>query len=106
MFNKVVSNLLNFREDPRDSLILRKGLKDLDLANLPEDSVIGTSSLRRTAQLARKYPRIKVESIRGNLNTRLKKLDELDKFHGIILATAGLNRMGWDNRISKVLHFI
>lgn len=72
------------------------------LETLPEGSVIGTSSLRRTAQLARKYPHLKVESIRGNLNTRLKKLDELEKYRGIILASAGLLRMGWTSRITKV----
>ncbi|XP_017771357.1 PREDICTED: porphobilinogen deaminase [Nicrophorus vespilloides] len=91
------------REDPRDALVLRKDMKDLDLNTLPEGSVIGTSSLRRAAQLSRKYPQLKIADIRGNLNTRLKKLDELDTFKAIILATAGLQRMGWDSRISKIL---
>ncbi|KAF5281532.1 hypothetical protein FQA39_LY05067 [Lamprigera yunnana] len=91
------------REDPRDALVLRKDCQHLSLETLPDNSVIGTSSLRRTAQLAKKYPQLKVESIRGNLNTRLKKLDELGDFHAIILATAGLNRMGWNQRISKVI---
>ena len=72
------------------------------LETLPAGSVIGTSSLRRAAQLARKYPHLKVENIRGNLNTRLKKLDELGKYQGIILASAGLIRMGWTSRITKV----
>lgn len=91
------------REDPRDALVLQKDLKNFTLATLPKDSVIGTSSLRRTAQLAKKYPHLKVEDIRGNLNTRLRKLDDLGKFSAIILASAGLQRMGWDDRISKVL---
>lgn len=91
------------REDPRDALVLQKDLKNFSLATLPKDSVIGTSSLRRTAQLAKKYPHLKVEDIRGNLNTRLRKLDDLGKFSAIILASAGLQRMGWDDRISKVL---
>ncbi|CAG9860281.1 unnamed protein product [Phyllotreta striolata] len=92
------------REDPRDALVLQKNLKSsLNLSNLPENSVIGTSSLRRTAQLAKNYPHLKVENIRGNLNTRLKKLDDLGKYQAIILAAAGLIRIGWKDRISKVL---
>lgn len=64
----------------------------------------GTSSLRRTAQLRRQYPNLIVCDIRGNLNTRLAKLDAVDsKFAGIILAQAGLVRMGWHDRISQVL---
>lgn len=74
------------------------------LETLPKDSVIGTSSLRRTAQLAKKYPHLIVKNIRGNLNTRLKKLDELDIYQAIILATAGLIRIGWGDRISKVCY--
>lgn len=65
--------------------------------------MIGTSSLRRTAQLARNYPDLIVENIRGNLNTRLKKLDQDEKYSGIILATAGVKRMKWENRISQLL---
>ncbi|EFA03098.1 porphobilinogen deaminase [Tribolium castaneum] len=91
------------REDPRDALVLQKDHDKYLLETLPEGSVIGTSSLRRGAQLARKYPHLKVESIRGNLNTRLKKLDELGKYQAIILASAGLIRMGWTSRISKIL---
>lgn len=64
----------------------------------------GTSSLRRGAQLARCYPHIVVHDIRGNLNTRLAKLDaENSKFAGIILAQAGLVRMGWQKRISQTI---
>lgn len=58
--------------------------------------------MRRTAQLARRYPYLKVQNIRGNLNTRLRKLDELNIFQGIILATAGLSRMGWQHRTSQI----
>lgn len=65
--------------------------------------MLGTSSLRRGAQLARKYPNLVVQDIRGNLNTRLAKLDAANsKFAGIILAQAGLKRMGWENRINQV----
>ncbi|KAJ3653331.1 hypothetical protein Zmor_012588 [Zophobas morio] len=91
------------REDPRDALVLQKDHDKYLLETLPAGSVIGTSSLRRAAQLARKYPHLKVENIRGNLNTRLKKLDELGKYQGIILASAGLIRMGWTSRITKIL---
>lgn len=82
--------------------MLQKDLKNYSLGTLPQDSVIGTSSLRRTAQLSKKYPHLKVENIRGNLNTRLKKLDELGKYQAIVLAAAGLIRIGWKDRITKV----
>ncbi|KAH8385282.1 hypothetical protein KR200_003556 [Drosophila serrata] len=92
------------REDARDALVLREHLKGHTIASLPEGSVIGTSSLRRTAQIRRQYPHLVVCDIRGNLNTRLAKLDAADsKFAGIILAQAGLVRMGWMSRISQVL---
>lgn len=94
--------MLFSREDPRDALVLQKDLKDFTLATLPPSSIIGTSSLRRTAQIARKYPQLKVENIRGNLNTRLKKLDDLGQYQAIILAAAGLTRIGWKERISGV----
>ncbi|KAJ8918486.1 hypothetical protein NQ315_008183 [Exocentrus adspersus] len=91
------------REDPRDALVLQKDLNGYSLETLPSGSIIGTSSLRRTAQLAQKYPHLKVENIRGNLNTRLKKLDDLGKYQAIVLAAAGLKRIGWQKRISKIL---
>lgn len=66
--------------------------------------ILGTSSLRRTAQIRRQYPHLVVCDIRGNLNTRLAKLDaENSKFAGVILAQAGLVRMGWHDRISQIL---
>lgn len=85
-------------------MVIRKDIKATNLEELEKDSIIGTSSLRRTAQLARTHPHLKIESIRGNLNTRMLKLDELNKFSAIILAQAGLQRMGWEDRISKVLN--
>ncbi|XP_044752235.1 porphobilinogen deaminase [Coccinella septempunctata] len=91
------------REDPRDALVVHEKFKGCNLNTLPKGSVIGTSSLRRSAQLSRKYPSLIVESIRGNLNTRLKKLDELNKYSAIVLATAGLQRIGWYERISEIL---
>uniref|UniRef100_A0A8D8TFR3 hydroxymethylbilane synthase n=1 Tax=Cacopsylla melanoneura TaxID=428564 RepID=A0A8D8TFR3_9HEMI len=92
------------REDPRDALILNKKWSGKTLATLPSGCVLGTSSLRRAAQLARNYPHLKVENIRGNLNTRLRKLDEDNTFFdGIILAVAGIVRMKWEDRISEYL---
>lgn len=92
------------REDPRDALVLNEKFKEYSLSTLPSGSVIGTSSLRRTAQLNGNYPQLKVVDVRGNLNTRLRKLDDEDgKYSALILASAGLSRMGWGNRMSKVL---
>lgn len=92
------------REDPKDVLVLNAKHAGKTLQTLPEGSVIGTSSLRRSAQLARSYKHLSVCDIRGNLNTRLGKLDaEGTKFDGIILAHAGVSRMGWEKRISQVL---
>lgn len=91
------------REDPRDAVVMSKKFKGETLSSLPKDSVIGTSSLRRSAQLSRNMPHLKVENIRGNLNTRLKKLDEENgSYAAIILAAAGLKRMSWEDRISQV----
>ncbi|XP_078047926.1 porphobilinogen deaminase-like protein l(3)02640 [Augochlora pura] len=92
------------REDPRDAVVMSKKYKDKTLSTLPEGCVIGTSSLRRSAQLARNMPHLKVENIRGNLNTRLKKLDDKEgPYAAIILAAAGLKRMNWEDRISELL---
>lgn len=66
--------------------------------------ILGTSSLRRTAQISRLHPHMKVHDIRGNLNTRLAKLDAVDsKYAGIVLAQAGLSRLGWQNRINHTI---
>lgn len=100
------------RDDPRDALVLRDDCKEFQLDTLPLDSFIGTSSLRRTAQLKRKFPNLRVSDVRGNLNTRLKKLDNSNyatgdisntNYSGIILALAGLQRMGWDKRVSQII---
>ncbi|XP_050680264.1 porphobilinogen deaminase [Leptidea sinapis] len=92
------------REDPRDALVLREDVKGNSLGDLPDGSVIGTSSLRRTAQLRGNYPQLKVIDVRGNLNTRLRKLDDPEtEYSALLLAHAGLQRMGWANRVSKVL---
>lgn len=84
------------REDPRDAIIGAR------LADLPAGARVGTSSLRRAAQLRAVRPDLLVESIRGNLDTRLRKLDE-GQFDAIVLAAAGLRRLGWAERISELL---
>jgi len=87
------------REDPRDGLVSREGKK---LAELPAGARIGTSSLRRSAQLQAYRPDLRIESIRGNIDTRLRKLEE-EGFDAIVLAAAGLHRMGWKERITEYL---
>ncbi|KAM4743114.1 porphobilinogen deaminase-like isoform 2-T2 [Anableps anableps] len=91
------------RENPHDAVVLHPNNAGKCLDTLPEKSVVGTSSLRRAAQLKKRFPHLEFKDIRGNLNTRLKKLDEKDDFAAIILAAAGLKRMGWENRISMIL---
>uniref|UniRef100_A0A8C2KSU9 Porphobilinogen deaminase n=1 Tax=Cyprinus carpio TaxID=7962 RepID=A0A8C2KSU9_CYPCA len=91
------------RENPHDAVVLHPKHKGKCLQSLANKSVVGTSSLRRAAQLKKRFPHLEFKDIRGNLNTRLKKLDEKDDFSAIILAAAGLRRMGWENRISQIL---
>lgn len=93
------------REDPSDALIISPRLpKETTLATLPQGATIGTSSVRRAAQLRKLYPHLKFADLRGNVGTRLGKLDAEDsQYSAIILATAGLNRIGFSNRISQKL---
>ncbi|HUS08401.1 MAG TPA: hydroxymethylbilane synthase [Bryobacteraceae bacterium] len=84
------------REDARDVMVGRK------LDELPQGARVGTGSLRRMAQLAARRPDLVIESIRGNVDTRIRKLDE-GQFAAIVLAAAGLNRLGWDDRIAEHL---
>ena len=90
-------SVITKRENPLDALISKNGEK---LADLPRGSTIGTSSLRRSSQLLKYRGDLKIESLRGNVVTRLKKLDE-GKYGAIVLAAAGLNRQGWTNRKSE-----
>lgn len=87
------------REDPRDALVSNHYSS---LEDLPYGSVVGTSSLRRQSQLQAHFPHLKIESLRGNLQTRLRKLDE-GQYEAIILAAAGLIRLGLGNRISQTI---
>lgn len=90
------------REDPSDALVVHEKHKDKQLETLPAGAVIGTSSLRRLAQLRHHYPHLEFKDIRGNLNTRLAKLDE-GGYDAIILAVAGLRRLGMGDRIHQIL---
>lgn len=88
------------REDVRDALIARDPIRSF--GELPARAVIGTSSLRRQAQLRRARPDLIIEPVRGNVDTRLRKLDE-GSFDAIVLAAAGLHRLGHANRITEHL---
>ena len=87
------------RDDPRDAFVSNHFA---DLASLPAGAVVGTSSLRREAQIRRLYPRLVVRALRGNLDTRLSKLDA-GEYAAIVLAAAGLKRLGLAERIRAVL---
>ncbi len=90
------------REDPADALVLGAKWAGHTLDTLPAGTVIGTSSLRRLAQLRHHYPHLAFKDVRGNLNTRLAKLDA-GEYDALILAVAGLRRLGFGDRISQVL---
>ncbi|ROQ93581.1 hydroxymethylbilane synthase [Desulfosoma caldarium] len=87
------------REDPRDVLVAHRasGLKDL-----PSGALIGTSSLRRAAQIRHLRPDLRVENLRGNLDTRLRKVRE-GLYDAVILAAAGLRRMDWQDAVTAVM---
>lgn len=87
------------REDPRDAFV---SSRFLSLDGMPEGAIVGTSSLRRELMLKSRYPSLVVKSVRGNVNTRLRKLDE-GEFDALIMASAGLKRLGFGERICSVL---
>ncbi|CAD0096923.1 unnamed protein product [Aureobasidium vineae] len=92
------------REDARDALVVKPTLPYKSLAQLPAGSVIGTSSVRRSAQLKRLYPDLKFADVRGNVGTRLAKLDNPEgEYTALILAAAGLSRLGMSDRITSHL---
>jgi len=92
------------REDPRDALILQRKLEGsrASLRSLPKGAVVGTSSPRRLAQLQHLRGDLIVKELRGNVDTRLRKLDE-GQYDALVLACAGLRRLGLENRISAAL---
>lgn len=87
------------REDPHDAFVSNNYNT---LEELPAGSIVGTSSLRRQSQLQARLPHLKIESLRGNLQTRLRKLDE-SQYAAIILAAAGLKRLGLESRIRQLI---
>ncbi|HCI14316.1 MAG: hydroxymethylbilane synthase [Gallionellales bacterium GWA2_60_142] len=87
------------REDPHDAFVSNQYA---GLAELPAGSVVGTSSLRRESQLRARFPHLKIEPLRGNVQTRLRKLDE-GQYAAIILAAAGLKRLGLGERIRGII---
>jgi hydroxymethylbilane synthase len=97
------------REAPEDALILHPKYRgqaagaETGLEVLPDGAVIGTSSLRREALLRRYFPHLKFKLIRGNIHTRLRKLEEADDYDAIVLAAVGLRRVGLGNKITKIL---
>ncbi|KAF7306391.1 Porphobilinogen deaminase [Mycena indigotica] len=93
------------REDPVDSFVVKKGKEWKRLEDLAEGSVVGTSSVRRIAQLKRRFPGLKFMDCRGNLNTRLSKLDADDSpYAALILAKSGMVRNGMGDRLTSDIH--
>ncbi|QNJ14716.1 porphobilinogen deaminase [Synechococcus sp. A18-46.1] len=90
------------REDPADALVVNAKNANHKLDTLPEGAVVGTSSLRRLAQLRHHYPHLSFKDVRGNVITRLEKLDSGD-YDCLILAAAGLERLGFGNRIHQII---
>ncbi|MGH9873075.1 MAG: hydroxymethylbilane synthase [Pyrinomonadaceae bacterium] len=89
------------REDPRDALVVNRK-QEVSLLSLPEGVTVGTSSPRRLAQLKHLRPDLVIKELRGNVDTRLRKLDE-GQYDALILACAGLRRLGLESRISAAL---
>ena len=87
------------RVNPQDCLIMKRGSS---LADLPQGARVGTSSLRRSSQLKHARPDLNIEWIRGNIDSRIRKL-ETEGFDAVVLAAAGLHRMGWTDRISAMV---
>ena len=100
--NGLVLGVVTERENPADALVVHAQHQDKQIDTLPEGAVVGTSSLRRLAQLRHHFPHLSFKDIRGNLNTRLSKLDA-GEYDAIILAVAGLQRLGMSSRIHQVL---
>lgn len=88
------------RHDPRDVLISKDGLT---LSELPEGARVGTGSSRRASQLLHNRPGVKIVSIRGNVDTRIRKLRESDEYDAIVLAMAGLQRMGLGEEVTEII---
>jgi len=93
------------RVDPTDALIVKAGLPYTSLKTLPDGAAVGTSSVRRSAQLRRLYPHLRFANLRGNVKTRLAKVDDPNSAYTcMIMSTAGLERVGLKHRINQYLH--
>jgi hydroxymethylbilane synthase len=98
----LIIGAVTVREDPRDALVSKE---DKILKHLPKDAVIGTSSLRRQAQILHNFPDFQIVQIRGNVETRLRRIKGSDGLDAVIVAAAGLNRLGLYNRVTEYLPF-
>ena len=87
------------REDPRDVIVTRGGVR---LADLPAGARVGTSSLRRAVAILAARPDLKAEPVRGNVDTRLRKVED-GSYDAVVLALAGLKRLGWADRATEIL---
>jgi hydroxymethylbilane synthase len=99
---RLVLGAVTERENPADALVVHEKHRDKQIDTLPPGAVVGTSSLRRLAQLRYHFPHFTFKDVRGNLNTRMAKLDD-GEYDALILAAAGLQRLGMGDRIHQVL---
>ncbi|MFK5968945.1 MAG: hydroxymethylbilane synthase [Candidatus Marithrix sp.] len=97
--NGLMISVVMQREEPRDAFVSNNYP---NLASLPDGAIVGTASLRRQCQLLAVRPDLQIRSLRGNVGTRLGKLDN-DEFDAIVLAAAGLKRLGWEERIQELM---
>jgi hydroxymethylbilane synthase len=88
------------RHDPRDALITKSGFK---LSELARGSMVATGSLRRASQILHHYPELNIVSIRGNVDTRVRKLKEVEGLDAVVLALAGLARMGLEREVTEII---
>src|SRR5882724_2318466 len=100
--NDLILSAIGEREDPRDALVLASGAARASIRSLPPGAVVGTSSPRRAAQLRYLRPDVIIKELRGNIETRLRKLDD-GEYHALVLAAAGLRRLHLENRISHLI---
>jgi len=100
--NDLILSAIGEREDPRDALVLASGAAGASIRSLPPGAVVGTSSPRRAAQLRYLRPDVIIKELRGNIETRLRKLDD-GEYHALVLAAAGLRRLHLENRISHLI---
>jgi hydroxymethylbilane synthase len=90
------------RDDPRDALVVKAGLPYTSLQALPEGAVVGTSSVRRSAQLRNLYPHLRFANLRGNVETRLAKIDDPEsEYTCMVMSACGMERIGLQGRITQ-----